>query len=69
MDRRRQRPTKEALARAEAALKQATADQAKVKSFRDLQDAEILAREENTQRLKAMRLAKEATDAEAANKK
>ena len=66
---RLQRPaSKETLIRAEAAVRQATADEAKAQSLRDIQDAENLARQEKTERLKALRLVKEAADAKAEKK-
>ena len=57
--------TKEDRVRAEAAFKQATAEEAKAKTMRDVQEEEALALREKTGRLRAMRLAKEAADAEA----
>ena len=61
-------PTKESILRAEAVFKKATADDAKSRSQRDVQSAEATARDENMRRLRAMRLAKEAAEAEARNK-
>jgi hypothetical protein len=51
--------------RAEAAFKKSVVEDAKTKTLHDIQDAETLARQEKTKRLKAMRLAKEAEDAAA----
>ena len=51
-------PTKEARAQAEAAFKKASADEARAKSLRDLQEAEAASLREKTERLKALRLAR-----------
>ena len=53
-------PSKEARAQAEAAFKKSSADEAKAKTLRDLQEAEASALGEKTERLKALRLAREA---------
>ena len=57
-------PTKQDLARAEAAFKQTGEHDQRLRSLRDMQAAETSALREKTERLKAMRLAKEAADAQ-----
>jgi hypothetical protein len=57
-------PTKQDLARAEAVFKQKTEHDQKLRSLRDMQDAEAATLREKIERLKSMRLAKEAADAQ-----